>query len=389
MHTNHRLTDYFLAVILFGAVSGCQQSDSGVHNNETQHPSEAKPAMVKKVSTSKIVALNEPLTEALQRGATYNATKKSALSPAITDQAPTKDSRLVEELGFSNVNNPFNATTPGTDDLFCLKKATRPPLESIKQACQQISDRLASVQYKNCLAAKLESTDCTSVKGFPMLVREFPPLSGRNPNGRVLVIGGTHGDELTTVSVVMRWINQLSNNHSGLFHWRIAPLMNPDAVLKSAATRTNHRGVDLNRNMPSDDWDEKALTYWHEKSNDDKRKYPGPKPASEPETQWLIDEINHFKPDAIISVHAPYGVVDFDSLLLNTAPKSLGKLHLNLLGTYPGSLGNYAGINRNIPVITLELPHSWEMPSIGESNEIWEDIVQWLKKNVNQDSRNR
>ena len=165
--------------------------------------------------------------------------------------------------------------------------------------------------------------------------------------------------------------------------------MNPDAVLKSAATRTNHRGVDLNRNMPSDDWDEKALTYWHEKSNDDKRKYPGPKPASEPETQWLIDEINHFKPDAIISVHAPYGVVDFDSLLLNTAPKSLGKLHLNLLGTYPGSLGNYAGINRNIPVITLELPHSWEMPSIGESNEIWEDIVQWLKKNVNQDSRNR
>ena len=103
----------------------------------------------------------------------------------------------------------------------------------------------------------------------------------------------------------------------------------------------------------------------------------------------LLHSLQNQQPDAIISVHAPYGVVDFDSLLLNTAPKSLGKLHLNLLGTYPGSLGNYAGINRNIPVITLELPHSWEMPSIGESNEIWEDIVQWLKKNVNQDSRNR
>jgi len=105
-------------------------------------------------------------------------------------------------------------------------------------------------------------------------------------------------------------------------------------------------------------------------------------PASEPETQWLLDEINTFKPDVIISIHAPYGVVDFDSLLLNTAPKSLGKLHLNLLGTYPGSLGNYAGINLNIPVITLELPNAWEMPSQKETTKIWEDIVQWLKKNI-------
>ena len=105
--------------------------------------------------------------------------------------------------------------------------------------------------------------------------------------------------------------------------------------------------------------------------------------SSEPETKWLIDEINSFKPDAIISVHAPYGVVDFDAQILDIAPKNLGRLLLNLLGTYPGSLGNYAGINRNIPVITLELPHAWVMPSEAETTKLWEDIVAWLRKNIN------
>jgi len=174
----------------------------------------------------------------------------------------------------------------------------------------------------------------------------------------------------------------LRNSISCLYHWRIAPMMNPDGVLKRGATRTNKNGVDLNRNLPSDDWDTNALAYWETKGSKNPRKYPGKKAASEPETQWLIDEINAFKPDAIISIHAPYGVVDYDALLLNTAPKSLGKLRLNLLGTYPGSLGNYAGINRDIPVITLELPHSWDMPSVSETTKIWEDIVAWLRKNI-------
>jgi len=273
---------------------------------------------------------------------------------------------LVEDLGFSVAQNKsiIDSLEPKPEELHCLSEQNQnenlPP-----SICERISKRLASVKLEACNAARLQVTGCNSVTGFPILVREFPPTEDRIPNGRILVIGGMHGDELTSVSVSLRWIEILNRYHSGLYHWHIAPMLNPDGVLKRAATRTNQNGVDLNRNMPSTDWEENAIKY-----------------ASEPETQWLIDEINTFKPDAIISVHAPYGVVDFDSLLLNTAPKSLGKLHLNLLGTYPGSLGNYAGINRDIPVITLELPHSWVMPSEKETTKIWEDIVDWLQKNI-------
>lgn len=304
----------------------------------------------------------------------------------VRESSDNKDKAMVKDLGFSSATDSFEQNNKQTETLFCLKPDLINNIKLVEKACKKMSDRLASVKYQQCMDAQLQITGCQSVSGAPILMSKFSPLPTRTPLGKILVIGGTHGDELTSVSVTMRWIEQLSKNHSGLFHWHMTPLMNPDAVLKPAATRTNQNGVDLNRNMPSDDWDEKALKYWRDKSAKDKRKYPGEKPASEPETQWLIDEINHFKPDAIISVHAPYGVVDFDSLLLNTAPKSLGKLHLNLLGTYPGSLGNYAGINRNIPVITLELPHSWEMPSVQDSDRIWEDIVSWLKVNVNSET---
>ena len=248
--------------------------------------------------------------------------------------------------------------------------------------CKKISNRLASVSMDSCMASKLELSGCESVGGVPLMLREFPPIKDKEPIGRVLVIGGTHGDELTSVSITFRWIETLNKHHSGLFHWHVVPAMNPDGLLKRGATRTNKNGIDLNRNLPSEDWTKNALKYWKTKGGSNPRKYPGLTPNSEPETQWLVDEIHQFRPDAIISIHAPYGVVDFDAQRLNTAPKSLGKLRLNLLGTYPGSLGNYAGINLNIPVITLELPHAWEMPSRKESQLIWEDIVQWLKINL-------
>ena len=268
---------------------------------------------------------------------------------------------------------------------FCLDlDPSATPIERVSADCKTISARLASVSYQACRAANFRHSNCSSHLGFPIYVAEFAPLASRQHRGRVLVVGGTHGDELTSVSIVFRWIEKLNQFHSGLYHWRMVPLMNPDGVLRPDAQRTNNQGVDLNRNMPSADWHKLALDTWQRRTGKDPRKFPGDAPASEPEVQWMLDEIKLFKPHAIISVHAPYGIVDFDAPILNKAPKQLGRLRLNMLGTYPGSLGNYAGIDQNIPVITLELPHAWVMPSHQESTKIWEDIVSWLKKHVDQ-----
>jgi protein MpaA len=52
------------------------------------------------------------------------------------------------------------------------------------------------------------------------------------------------------------------------------------------------------------------------------------------------------------------------------------------LGTYPGSLGNYAGVDLGLPTITLELPHAGTMPTPAQSQRIWSDMISWLEQNL-------
>jgi len=176
----------------------------------------------------------------------------------------------------------------------------------------------------------------------------------------------------------------LNKHHSGLFHWKVVPVLNPDGLLRKKARRVNANGVDLNRNFPTPEWEDQALNnYWIRRTYRNPRRYPGPAPLSEPESRWLAEEIERFRPDAIVAVHAPHGIVDFDGP--PEGPMRLGHLHLNLLGTFPGSLGNYAGVQKNVPVITIELPYAGIMPTDRKSRRIWGDLVRWMRENLPKD----
>lgn len=260
------------------------------------------------------------------------------------------------------------------------------PTPAVNKACEQVGGRLRSVGAKNCQKMKLLDSGQTSVRGVPLLYRDFEPGSkaedpadGKAPK-RVLMIGGIHGDELTSVSIAFRWMQTLEKENRQPFVWRVIPYSNPDGLLAKPSTRTNAHGVDLNRNFLTDDWEGNAISYWKEKTKSDKRRYPGKKPLSEPESRWLTDQIRQFKPDAIVSIHAPYGVLDFDGP--REPPKKFGYLRLQLLGTYPGSLGNYAGANLNVPVVTLELRHAGIMPTTEQTEQIWGDMLHWLEVNL-------
>lgn len=250
----------------------------------------------------------------------------------------------------------------------------------IDRSCLDISNKLGSVHLAACLSHKLDDSGFRSNLNKPLLIKEYPPLGKRTPQAKILLLGGIHGDEYSSVSVVFKWLKTLNKHHSGLFHWKIIPLLNPDGLLRKHSRRTNGNGVDLNRNFSPGNNKEASLDYWIKRTRKDKRRYPGPAPVSEPETQWLEKLINDFDPDVIIAVHAPFGILDFDGP--HQAPKHLGALHLKVLGTYPGSLGNYAGIQLGKPVITIELPHAGIMPTKEHISKIWVDLVQWLKKHA-------
>ena len=63
-------------------------------------------------------------------------------------------------------------------------------------------------------------------------------------------------------------------------------------------------------------------------------------------------------------MHAPYHLVDYDGP--PTAPDKLGSLYLRDLGVFPGSLGNYAGLDLEVPIVTVELDSAGIMPSSTE-----------------------
>ena len=256
--------------------------------------------------------------------------------------------------------------------------------EFMDEQCTKIGNKLGSVNIQDCLEVSLTATDGRTVNNQAILLKEYPPLSRRSPLGKVLLIGGIHGDEYSSVSIVFKWMKTLEQYHSGLFHWHIIPLMNPDGLLQRKSQRVNANDVDLNRNFPMDDWENTALRHWKQFTGSNPRYYPGESALSEPESAWLVKHINEFNPDVIVAVHAPYGIVDFDGP--RDGPYKLGRLHLNLLGTYPGSLGNYAGIQRKIPVVTIELPYAGIMPTTKEINDIWRDMVRWLSKNITEEA---
>jgi hypothetical protein len=250
---------------------------------------------------------------------------------------------------------------------------------AVTALCEQIGHKLSSVSVEDCDKQGFHLGKGASVRGRPLLVKDVPPASTA-PDFRVFLMGGIHGDEYSSVSILFKWLDLYSaENLEGEFLWRVAPLVNPDGLLDGGkATRQNANGVDLNRNFPSRDWNDSAVSYWRKSTGSNPRRYPGDGAASEPEVQWLVQQIAEFQPHVIVSVHAPYHLLDFDGPA--AAPEKIGELQLRQLGVYPGSLGNYAGINKQIPVVTLELPSAGILPSQEQITLMWHDLVAWLDR---------
>ena len=272
--------------------------------------------------------------------------------------------------------------------------------KTVNQWCSPLVNRLPKISLVQCQNSDLQASGAVSQKGFPLLIRDIPARSDADsgphkPPIKILLIGGIHGDEKTASAIVFKWLNNLSQpstisasnpasnyatNSANAFHWKIAPVVNPDGLLAAKSTRVNANGVDLNRNFPTPDWLTEAPVYWRKKTSSDPRRFPGKAPLSEPESRWVFNQVEQFQPDVIISVHAPYGVLDFDGS--GTPPTKFGRLMFNRVGVYPGSLGNYGGMHKDIPVVTIELPNSQQMPSDAEVARIWQDMLSWVQQNI-------
>jgi hypothetical protein len=218
---------------------------------------------------------------------------------------------------------------------------------------------------------------CYSVEGRPIFHYDKTG-SQKNPQ-RILALSLIHGDETPAGTVGRAWMARLENIDPRN-SWRVIPIANPDGFKRH--TRFNSRGVDLNRNFPTKDWEEEALKRWKLHKKSDPRRFPGGSGGSEPETQCYMKHLEEFKPDFIISVHTPLGVLDFDGPKL-AHPPVFHPLPWLSLGNFPGSLGRYMWKDRNVPVLTIELKGQKDLKTLEEFDRL-QDMsgtvaIQWDK----------
>jgi hypothetical protein len=52
------------------------------------------------------------------------------------------------------------------------------------------------------------------------------------------------------------------------------------------------------------------------------------------------------------------------------------------VGIFPGSLGNYGGVHKGMPVVTIELTSALTTPSDAEMRQMWIDLLRWMSERL-------
>lgn len=180
---------------------------------------------------------------------------------------------------------------------------------------------------------------------------------------KILIIGVFHGDEPQGEHFINTYL-QISPQ-AGKNSLYFIPKLNP------SGKRKNSNGVDLNRNFPTKNWELGDI-------NSDY--FGGERPASEKETQFLVDLIDKNNFSAIITIHAPYKTVNYDGpaeILANKISDIIGYPPSSDIGyATPGSFGTYCGKERLIPTITIEID---EEENIELLNKKFHTLFDYLK----------
>ena len=152
---------------------------------------------------------------------------------------------------------------------------------------------IASARADNDDTAPVNEVVGRSVKGKPIVATRY---GDANSDRVVLAVGVIHGDERAGLRIV-RALRHRAPSVEGAQLW-VIPTVNPDGL--RAHTRKNAHGVDLNRNFPY---------RWRDDVPHSNGYYPGPRPASEPETRAMMAFAERVRPDLSIWYHQPWGAV--------------------------------------------------------------------------------
>lgn len=189
-----------------------------------------------------------------------------------------------------------------------------------------------------------------SAGGRPLWIRKW---SGAGQGAPILFHGAIHGDEPLGAYCLVKLAEELD---AGLDAAALTltrdlvffPVVNPDGYL--AGKKNNGSDVDLNRNFPAQNWQPELGPGY----------FPGTRGGSETETQALVRLIEDHGFTRIITLHSPFRMVNYDGPARALAERMSAKngypVTADMGYPTPGSFGTMYGVERNLEIITLEIP---------------------------------
>jgi protein MpaA len=187
-----------------------------------------------------------------------------------------------------------------------------------------------------------------STAGRPVVARRLALGASDTEIAPLVVMAGIHGDEPSSVEAVLDLVGGLDLAAAAGGPVWVVPALNPDGL--EAGRKNSARDVDLNRNFPASNF-----TPAHQPGYD-----PGPAPLSEPETALFAALLESVRPRAVVAVHAPFACINYDGPAQAWAEAVAAACGWPARGEIgyptPGSLGSWLGVDRGLPLLTIELP---------------------------------
>lgn len=193
-----------------------------------------------------------------------------------------------------------------------------------------------------------------TVEGLP-LIAWWP---GNSAPTRV-VWAAIHGEEAVTLQLAHQLLRTVRAQDACAV---VIPVANPDGVLH--ATRQNARGIDLNRNFPSAEWQPTTFpTYWPTaltRTSEHRNQWSsaGESAGSEPEVRALCDLIERIQPTSTVDLHTPLECViapheNAQALAQHLAEPCGLPIKRELESPTPGDAGNWCA-EHGIIAVTYE-----------------------------------
>ncbi len=183
----------------------------------------------------------------------------------------------------------------------------------------------------------------------------------------ILLVARFHGDEPEGEFCLRKMLEELQNvDISSSYNIYILPCLNPSG--SKLKTRANGRGIDLNRNYPTENFTAISV-------NPHTKEMSSGEPGSEIETQIMMKIVQDYDIKRILSIHSDLYLIDYDGpaeILAKRFSDLCGYRLVDNIGYQTnGSFGTWAGVERKIPLITVE---TWHGESEQDMMKIWHEL---------------